>query len=204
MRVNLTLKQKLEVIEKLESGVSVARLCEQYGIKKQTVSDIKKNKEKIKEFMLKCDGGVSLPRKHMKPAREAVVEEAVLKWYTKRRSCGAPVRGTELKSAAMELANSMNIPFKASDGWLWRFRKRHGIVSSRFPDEVHVEDGFEDQLNSEAVSEGRTVQNKVKDPKSSKKPKCYKTGLNTEKETIIDIIVSPEVECIYISSSEDE
>ena len=36
--VNLSIKQKLELISKLE-GASVPRVCELYGIKKQTVSD---------------------------------------------------------------------------------------------------------------------------------------------------------------------
>ena len=31
-----------ERIKKLESGVSVARVCDEYGIKKQTVSDIRR------------------------------------------------------------------------------------------------------------------------------------------------------------------
>jgi hypothetical protein len=42
--VTLSITQKLELIDKLESGVSVARVCELYGVKKQTVSDICKNK----------------------------------------------------------------------------------------------------------------------------------------------------------------
>jgi hypothetical protein len=36
--------QKLELIEKLEGGVTVARVCEIYRVKKQTVSDIRKKK----------------------------------------------------------------------------------------------------------------------------------------------------------------
>lgn len=49
-RINLTLNKKLEVIQKLESGVSVSRICEQYGIKKQTVSDIKKKQRQNKKI----------------------------------------------------------------------------------------------------------------------------------------------------------
>lgn len=131
-RINLTINQKLEIIQKLESGMSVAHICEQYGIKKQTVSDIKKNKSKINKFTLMCDVGEnSNPRKRMKLARETSLEEAILKWYGQQRSCGVPVRAVELKSAAIKLANHMNIPFRASDGWLWRFRKRHGIMNKR-------------------------------------------------------------------------
>ena len=40
-RVNLSVTQKLELIEKIEKGASVAIVCEQYGVKKQTVSDIR-------------------------------------------------------------------------------------------------------------------------------------------------------------------
>ena len=43
-RVNLSVTQKLELIEKIEKGASVAIVCEQYGVKKQTVSDIRKGK----------------------------------------------------------------------------------------------------------------------------------------------------------------
>jgi hypothetical protein len=53
--------------------------------------------------------------------------EDVLKWYM-QRSCGVNARGAELKSAANTLENQMKINFKASDGWLWRFCKRHAIM----------------------------------------------------------------------------
>jgi hypothetical protein len=41
------------------------------------------------------------------------------------------VRGIELKYAANTLANRMKIYIKPSDGWLWRFCKRHGIMNKR-------------------------------------------------------------------------
>ncbi|XP_022913914.2 tigger transposable element-derived protein 7-like [Onthophagus taurus] len=132
-RVSLTINQKLQVINQLESGVSVSRICEQFGIRKQTVSDIKKNKDKLNKFSLMCDVDTKTkPRKRMKLARETSLEEALFKWYVQQRSCGAAVRAVELKSAAIKLANLMNIiSFKASEGWLWRFRKRHGIINKR-------------------------------------------------------------------------
>ena len=49
-RVTLSLAQKLELISKLESGHTVAQVCAIYGVKKQTVSDIKKSKEKLKKY----------------------------------------------------------------------------------------------------------------------------------------------------------
>jgi hypothetical protein len=49
-RANLYVKQKLELIEKLESGVSVTCVCEEYGMKTQIVSDIRKAKDKLKKM----------------------------------------------------------------------------------------------------------------------------------------------------------
>jgi hypothetical protein len=40
--------------EKLESGVPVPRVCEEYGAKKQAVSDIRKTRYTTK-FVLMCD-----------------------------------------------------------------------------------------------------------------------------------------------------
>jgi hypothetical protein len=42
--VNLSVAQKLELTEKLEGGITVARVCEIYRVKKQAVSNIHKNK----------------------------------------------------------------------------------------------------------------------------------------------------------------
>ncbi|XP_061608174.1 uncharacterized protein LOC133467379 [Phyllopteryx taeniolatus] len=72
-RNNISISDKLELIKKLESGVSVASVCQQYGVKKQTVSDIRKSKEKLRAFAGKFNvdpvrnrKGVVRMRKHMK------------------------------------------------------------------------------------------------------------------------------------------
>lgn len=51
-RVSLSVNQKLELIKKLEAGATVAHVCEEYGVKKQTVSDIRKAKDKLTVFSL--------------------------------------------------------------------------------------------------------------------------------------------------------
>jgi hypothetical protein len=42
--------QKLELIGKLQSGVSIVRVCDECGMKKQTLSDIPKTKYKLKNI----------------------------------------------------------------------------------------------------------------------------------------------------------
>jgi predicted transcriptional regulator len=53
-RTNLCVKQKLEFIEKLESGVSITHVCEECGMKKQTVPDICKAMISLKKIVLVC------------------------------------------------------------------------------------------------------------------------------------------------------
>ena len=134
-RVTLSLAQKLELIAKLESGHTVAEVCEIYGVKKQTVSDIKKSKEKLKKYSVSfcidpssSKGKEGRPRKHMRTGQDTQLDEAVLKWYRQEKSAGMLVRGVEILSAAKTLATHLGVTdFKGSDGWLWRFRQRHGL-----------------------------------------------------------------------------
>lgn len=49
-RVDLNIAQKLEIIKKLDSDISVESLSEEYGVTKETVLDIYKAKDKIMDF----------------------------------------------------------------------------------------------------------------------------------------------------------
>ena len=134
-KVMLNLQQKLEIIKKLEKGTTVAQICDKYGCKKQTVSDIRKTKEKLRSYATKfsIDSSASkrgkvTARKYMKTGKINLLDEGVMKWYLSQKSVGLNVRGVEIMAAAQQIAEKLNInDFKASSGWLWRFRNRHGL-----------------------------------------------------------------------------
>ena len=133
-RGNLTVAQKLELIKMLEHGASVKRVCEEYGVKKQTVSDIRKAKSKLTEYALKysVDGyssksGSVAARKHMKTGNQKELDEAVYKWYVQQKACGNKVSSETIRNACEQLSKHLGIECSASDGWLWRFRNRHGL-----------------------------------------------------------------------------
>ncbi|CAK8691374.1 unnamed protein product [Clavelina lepadiformis] len=159
-RVNLSVMQKLELIKKLEKGASVASVCDQYGVEKQTVSDIKKSKDKLLKYATSycvdaasSKGGKVSNRKHMKMGKEQSLDAAVMKWYVQQRSSGVNVRGTELIAAAAKLATSLGLTdFKGSDGWLWRFRNRHGL----FNEVLHGEAGDADTASVAPLREKLT------------------------------------------------
>ena len=142
-RTNLTISTKLELLKKLDSGYSVAKVCEEYVVKKQTVIDIRKARGKLEAFVVKFDVSASKDksdivhkRKDMKVCSSKDLEEAVFKWYTQERSVKVNVRGTDLLDAAHKLAKHIGIEFSDSTGWLWRFRKRHGIGNKKIQGEL--------------------------------------------------------------------
>ena len=106
-RKHLSVATKLDLLKKLEKGVSVAKVCTEYGVKKQTVSDIKKAKPKLMENASQfcvdpsaAKSGKGQDRKHMYKAKESKLDVAVMKWYVQQRASGINIRGVELLSAA--------------------------------------------------------------------------------------------------------
>lgn len=127
----LSMAEKLKVIEAHEKGVSRTQLMAQYDLKRSTLHDILKGKERVREVMKKIEGG----RKGRDVYRSRKFEhenldDAVYKQYMQERAKGLPVRSVDIKRAAQRLSTHLGISnFKCSDGWLWRFRRRHGIVN---------------------------------------------------------------------------
>ncbi|KAK3851777.1 hypothetical protein Pcinc_041598 [Petrolisthes cinctipes] len=71
-------------------------------------------------------------RKTMAKPRNEELDQACLKWFWQLRGTGVFVRTTELKAAAEKFARHLNIPdFKASEGWVTRFKVRHGLSNKK-------------------------------------------------------------------------
>ena len=134
-RANLCIGEKLELIKKFESAVSVVRVCDEYWVKKQTVSDIRRSEDKLTSYAMKFDVAPSKDRKgaghkikHVNVHKSRELEEAVYKWCVQQRSVCVKVRGLEITDAANKLARHMGIEsIKVGDGLLCRFRNRHSI-----------------------------------------------------------------------------
>ena len=59
-KVVLTIEEKLDILELVEKGTSYNIITEKYGIRKSTVTDIKKSKHKLEAFKKKnCGHGVT-------------------------------------------------------------------------------------------------------------------------------------------------
>uniref|UniRef100_A0A1B6LJJ7 HTH CENPB-type domain-containing protein n=1 Tax=Graphocephala atropunctata TaxID=36148 RepID=A0A1B6LJJ7_9HEMI len=129
-RVVLSLADKIKIIEQLDKGVSGKHLADVYKVGTSTISDIKKNKSSIVNFVsvLENEDGSS-SRKSMKTAENKELEEAVFKWFLQQRTLGNPLSGPIICEKATLFAEKMNSlgSFKASNGWLRNFKARQGI-----------------------------------------------------------------------------
>ncbi|XP_026481172.1 jerky protein homolog-like [Ctenocephalides felis] len=129
-RVVLSMKDKYNIIRRLDEGEPLIKLAIEYGVGKSTISDIRKQKSDIIEFISKIDSADGVKeRKTMRLAENEDADEAIYRWLIEKRSQGEQINGPTLCKKAMELNQQYGGPpdFQASAGWLKRFKSRHGI-----------------------------------------------------------------------------
>ncbi|XP_003747271.1 jerky protein homolog-like [Galendromus occidentalis] len=167
-RTVLTLEQKEEILQSLEGGETQASLAERYGVDRSTISNIKKNASKIKEFrqsVTEQGASTSVKSHHsssqtvashkvMKTAKDEMLEAALYKWFVQKRTLGFPFSGFIICQKALELNQKLggDPEFKASQGWLGKFKNRHGIrelevQGERMSSDVEAAERFVSEFN---------------------------------------------------------
>ena len=130
----LTIKDKISLIKKLERGTAVNKLCEEFGIGKSTVYDIKKQKKELFQFFADSDTPMAMcDRKIMRQTMSDDHDRVMIEWVKQRRSEGVPLTGPLIMEQAKNFHQSMNLTTECSytTGWLDKFKKRHGIRQLR-------------------------------------------------------------------------
>lgn len=121
-----TLEQKIEMIKDYEnSGLSKSGFAKLKNIPRTTLTTILASKEKIENSLHVQDGS---KRKKLRMSNFEDIEEALIKWFSHARSQNAPISGLVLREKALEIANEFGLKdFSASNGWIERFKERHGL-----------------------------------------------------------------------------
>lgn len=127
-RNSISIKKKLEIILKKESGMKSKDICNLYGIHKSVLTRIVQNKENLEEFACKSLK-LSSSRKQIHQRKFENVEDSLYKWFLIEREKKSIVTNYILQIKAMEFYNEsgMTAAFSASTGWLERFKRRYGI-----------------------------------------------------------------------------
>ncbi|XP_042230859.1 uncharacterized protein LOC121872259 [Homarus americanus] len=136
-RTVLSIAQKADLIRRLQNGESQRRLAIEFGIGTSTVSDLKKNQTEILHYVETNGDLLAKTRRKLETGAKADVEEAVFDWLIKEVSGGREVMSSEVTTQAREQHTMLrgNGEFRASSGWLERFKRRYNIRSFK-PEDV--------------------------------------------------------------------
>lgn len=126
-RKRLTLAQKIEIIKFVEAeNIGIRAVAEKFNIGKTQVSDILKNKVYLSQTFVE-QGSDQSKRKFPKSDGE-IIDTVIFQWYLHARVNNLSISGPLLKEKALELASEVGLNgFKASNGWLQKFKERHQI-----------------------------------------------------------------------------
>ncbi|VVC37159.1 DDE superfamily endonuclease domain,Homeobox domain-like,HTH CenpB-type DNA-binding domain [Cinara cedri] len=131
VRKDLSLAQKLEIIDNIKLqplGCSTRCLSEILGIPKSTIARIQLQEQVSRE---QAHSQVTT-RKRKREGKDSDVDEALTQWFTLATSRGVQVSGPILKAKSEDLARKVgNDEFKATEGWLSRWKVKHDIKFKR-------------------------------------------------------------------------
>ena len=128
-RQELDLKKRFEVIRFKEANpqVSARKVAEKFKCGKTQIQSILLKKD---EIVMDFEANVSSNIKRSRGAKNEEIDNALLDWFRKARSKNIPITGPMLQEKATRIAEALDVSleeFKASNGWLDRFKKRNGI-----------------------------------------------------------------------------
>ena len=120
-----SIKDEYSTLKEVEDGKAKSQVAAKYGIPKNTLSTWLKNKDKIFEATKK---GSNSKRQRLRQGTFANLDQAMFKWLLIFRSRDVALSGLVFKTKAIAFAEKMNVEnFKASDGWLDRWKKRFNV-----------------------------------------------------------------------------
>lgn len=122
-----TLAQKCKALKELEQeGATHKSVALKYGVPRNTITTWVKNKEKYFSALEKS----SNKRRKIREGTNKDLDAVVFKWFLAKRSQNIPIDGSMIKEKALGYAKELGVSsdFRASDGWLHRWKKRYEFL----------------------------------------------------------------------------
>lgn len=113
----------MSIIDMLDNGESMADVAKRFDIGRSTVYNIKERRTKIK-----AHANTFEKRKTLKFGKFPELDNALYNWFLEERAKNNLITGDIMKEKGKEIYFSMTgQEFRASSGWLDKFKKRFGI-----------------------------------------------------------------------------
>ena len=183
----LPIETRAEVIELSKAGNSERQVALQVGSKGQVGRILRDQRDKI-EYLKDVQGNIPNNLKKRKIVdiipKYSEIENVFVLFLEKSRENGIPATGPMLRNLALREAEKRNIQgFSASEGWMDRMKKRHGIQGR--------------QLSGEAASVNKVVvtnwKKQIPELIQAYEPKgifnCDETGLYYKHSTIQSMVL---------------
>lgn len=119
--------EKQDIIKLMENGVQRSQICNTYNVVNSTLSRILEKKE---QYLLKSPKKkIFKKRTRLDKGKNVAMEDILFNWFKQKRSLGIAISGVILQEKALFFNKELGGPedFKASQGWLNRFKSRFGI-----------------------------------------------------------------------------
>ena len=136
----LTLNEKIKILDEVKKRkLSCRAIAEEFKIGKTQAGNVVKNEAKLREEYANFQ---SKGFKHIKRENHQKfkpINDILYSWFKKCKSSGIYVNGLLLKEEAMSITQSLNLTeldgFKASEGWLDKWKPSHGIKEKQISGE---------------------------------------------------------------------
>ena len=138
-----TVREKLELITCIRNGESQAKVARETSIAESTLRGWLKWEGALRQYADGLQDEDGLKRKKQRTAKDPVLDTAMVNWFTQECQTGLPISGPMVKAQAEIFNKSINgddTEFVASQGWLWRWQKRHGITKHKIVGEKRSAD----------------------------------------------------------------
>ena len=124
----MTIEVKYLALNELEKeGTAKKSIAKRYGVPPNTLSYWVKNKSDI--FAKYESGQYGAKRQKLLSGKYDNIDKAVYKWFVNARERNVPISGQIIREKALDFAKKFNEPdFKASEGWLDRWKHRQKII----------------------------------------------------------------------------
>ncbi|GBM34514.1 Tigger transposable element-derived protein 4 [Araneus ventricosus] len=120
----LRIKEENLIFHEVDKCVKKKDIALKFGIPPNSLSTIKKNRDKIQNY----DSSNSCS-KRLKTRVYEDVDEAVLKWIVMGNK-NVPISGSFINEKALQFAKAFGYDeFRGSNGCLEKFKRRHGIMA---------------------------------------------------------------------------
>ncbi|XP_071056808.1 tigger transposable element-derived protein 6-like [Onthophagus taurus] len=129
-RKDLTLSSKIALLDKIKTlpvNISYRKIADITGVPRSTISRLLQQENQLREEWSVWEGrnGIS---KRKRDGKDPEVEEALDQWFSVVNKGNMNICGSVLKQKAEEIAKSLeHNEFKATNGWLSRWKARHNV-----------------------------------------------------------------------------